>query len=141
MPDPRSFCRMLVCIASSTTAEGRHLGVSWIERLTRPFWYPNRVPVTRVLDTPPRFGPSENPLKRRIGIRQAGAPIIGKKRNSDWKTRTTLGLDFLFLLASWRRETAATAGGEVAVGSEFGNWRRRCWCAAAFGHPLINGLR
>lgn len=84
-----------------------------MERLTRPFRYPKRVPVTRAPAAAPRVSGRRPP--GREGSLQAGV-MMGKDRKTERKTRNTLtGLVF-FLEMGWRRVKAW--GGGVAEDEE-----------------------
>ena len=101
-----SLCNTVVCMASSTTNVGRVLGFSCMERLTRPFRYPNNVPVIR---EPALFLPSGILPPGRVGNLHAG-DMMGNDRKTDRKTRRTFGL-FFFLVDGWRRDNGGAGGG------------------------------
>lgn len=93
---------------------GRVLGFSCIDRLTRPFRYPNSVPLTRVPEDMVRLESILPP--GRDGILQAVGVMIGKDRKTDLKTRKTLPLLF-FLMEGWTRDEGwpGSGGGSGAA--------------------------
>lgn len=112
-----SFCNTLVCIANSTTNEGRHLGFSCTDKLTLPLRYPNKVPVTLLPEIPRAL--SNNPPER-TGILHAGDVIMGKVRKTERKIRKTLGLCFFFW-GGWTRDNCwCCVGGSGGDGGGFG---------------------
>lgn len=88
-----SFCNTCVCMASSTTNVGRVLGFSCNDKLTLPLRYPNRVPLTRVLETLPLSGRIP---PGRDGSLQTGG-MMGNDRKTDRKARNALP-DLCFFL-------------------------------------------
>nr|KYP69353.1 hypothetical protein KK1_008543 [Cajanus cajan] len=132
MPFAISFCSALVCMESSTTMEGRHLGFSCTERLTRPLRRPNRVPETLApLLTLLRlfwwwwcWWPS---VAGMAGNLQEGV-MMGRERKTERNMRTILGF-WRFLREGWTREMGSGGGGggggDADLGSPIGSCRKR----------------
>nr|GMC93232.1 uncharacterized protein LOC109191710 [Ipomoea batatas]GMC94683.1 uncharacterized protein LOC109191710 [Ipomoea batatas] len=100
-----SFCSACVCMASSTTSVGSVPGFSCTDRLTRPFRYPNSVPVTRAPDSWNRL-----PLGS-AGNLQTGWVMIGNDRKTDLTTRNTFSGLFPFFLLT-EGSTRDNGGGD-----------------------------
>ncbi|RXH93837.1 hypothetical protein DVH24_015904 [Malus domestica] len=109
-PIPISWRSFPVGIPSSRTSMGRHLGLSWITRLTLALRHPNRVPVIRVppwrCPSPIRFPWSET------GILHEGDMIGNDRKTARKRRKSFLGLDGPFLVDGWRE----ICGGVFTVG-------------------------
>ncbi|KAE8673967.1 hypothetical protein F3Y22_tig00111769pilonHSYRG00194 [Hibiscus syriacus] len=86
MPELSSFCNALVCMANSRTNEGRHLGLSWIERVTLPLRYPKRVSITRVPELVTWVSDCK-PVGQTRNVREGVR--MGKERKTERKARKT----------------------------------------------------